>query len=203
MNKKIYLSLIIFFSFFLAGCSLIDNIKNTSPSPADQQTGSDQQMIGGQKDEHGCLPAAGYTWCEPKQKCLREWEEPCTEQAVFDLLTNLKSSVTINFSGIGKSNIQWLTAQNPINFEAKTIGASDVPDTSLSQITNFFENQGFQRDSYNNADGPTAGLEGWRKGNIGCQIGKQYDDVDSSNQNAPVVVLTNKIDIQVSCVELN
>ncbi len=34
-------------------------------------------VIGGEKDEHGCLVAAGYTWCENKGKCLRTWEEPC------------------------------------------------------------------------------------------------------------------------------
>lgn len=34
-------------------------------------------LIGGDKDAHGCLPSAGYSWCEIKQKCLRVWEEPC------------------------------------------------------------------------------------------------------------------------------
>lgn len=40
-------------------------------------------LIGGDKDEHGCLIGAGYTWCEEKNKCLRTWEEPCevTESA--------------------------------------------------------------------------------------------------------------------------
>ena len=38
-----------------------------------------EQIIGGDKDEHGCLIAAGYSWCEVKQKCLRVWEENCTE----------------------------------------------------------------------------------------------------------------------------
>jgi hypothetical protein len=33
--------------------------------------------IGGETDEHGCMLMAGYTWCEEKQKCLREWEEKC------------------------------------------------------------------------------------------------------------------------------
>jgi hypothetical protein len=36
-------------------------------------------MPGSDRDEHGCIGSAGYTWCEPKQKCLREWEEPCVE----------------------------------------------------------------------------------------------------------------------------
>lgn len=35
------------------------------------------QQIGGQKDEHGCLIGAGYSWCEAKNKCLRVWEEDC------------------------------------------------------------------------------------------------------------------------------
>lgn len=35
-------------------------------------------IVGGDGDEHGCIPSAGYTWCETKQKCLRQWEEKCT-----------------------------------------------------------------------------------------------------------------------------
>ncbi len=34
-------------------------------------------IVGGDKDEHGCIGSAGYTWCEPKNKCLRIWEEAC------------------------------------------------------------------------------------------------------------------------------
>jgi len=48
-------------------------------------TACKEKPIGGETDEHGCLPAAGYTWCESKQKCLRTWEEECSltiEQAI-------------------------------------------------------------------------------------------------------------------------
>jgi len=38
---------------------------------------SNDQMVGNDKDEHGCIGSAGYSWCEAKQKCLRTWEEPC------------------------------------------------------------------------------------------------------------------------------
>lgn len=37
-----------------------------------------QQPIGGQKDEHGCLVAAGYSWCSARQECERSWERYCT-----------------------------------------------------------------------------------------------------------------------------
>ena len=33
--------------------------------------------LGGDRDIHGCIPSAGYSWCEAKQKCLRPWEEAC------------------------------------------------------------------------------------------------------------------------------
>lgn len=40
----------------------------------------EEPLVGGDKDEHGCIGSAGYTWCEAKQKCLRIWEEPCAEE---------------------------------------------------------------------------------------------------------------------------
>lgn len=39
------------------------------------------QRTGGDVDEHGCIPSAGYSWCEEKQKCLRTWEEPCVDDS--------------------------------------------------------------------------------------------------------------------------
>lgn len=40
-------------------------------------TTTNERIVGNDKDAHGCIPSAGYTWCESKQKCLRVWEEPC------------------------------------------------------------------------------------------------------------------------------
>lgn len=39
--------------------------------------GHDLHPIGGDRDEHGCLIAGGYSWCETSGKCIRQWEEPC------------------------------------------------------------------------------------------------------------------------------
>jgi len=36
------------------------------------------QLVGNDRDAHGCIPSAGYSWCEAKQKCIRVWEENCT-----------------------------------------------------------------------------------------------------------------------------
>jgi hypothetical protein len=33
----------------------------------------EEKIIGGQKDEHGCLIPAGYSWNATEEKCVREW----------------------------------------------------------------------------------------------------------------------------------
>ncbi len=30
-------------------------------------------LVGGDRDSHGCIPSAGYTWCAPLNKCVRPW----------------------------------------------------------------------------------------------------------------------------------
>lgn len=41
-----------------------------------------EQIIGGDRDAHGCIGSAGYQWCESKSKCLRIWEESCLSPAM-------------------------------------------------------------------------------------------------------------------------
>ena len=40
---------------------------------------SDIVPLGGQKDDNNCLAAAGYTWCESSQSCIRQWVTPCED----------------------------------------------------------------------------------------------------------------------------
>ena len=36
-----------------------------------------KDKLGSERDIHGCIPSAGYRWCEVTQKCIRPWEEKC------------------------------------------------------------------------------------------------------------------------------
>lgn len=54
--------------------------KNPSQiSPVVSPTAKPGTLVGNDLDIHGCKGSAGYSWCEIKQKCLRIWEEPCSE----------------------------------------------------------------------------------------------------------------------------
>lgn len=46
-----------------------------------------RELVGDDADEHGCAASAGYSWCQEKQKCLREWEESCSEPEVEEEAT--------------------------------------------------------------------------------------------------------------------
>ena len=58
---------------FLSACSLNDNNNVLEEEVRANQV----DIVGGDRDEHGCIGSAGYSWCEIKQKCLRIWEEEC------------------------------------------------------------------------------------------------------------------------------
>jgi len=67
-------------------------------------------IVGGDKDSHGCIGSAGYSWCEVKQKCLRSWEETCenvgnslptscakNEEKVYDMASKGPTSCCLGF----------------------------------------------------------------------------------------------------------
>lgn len=44
----------------------------------------DKNIVGNDRDEHGCIGSAGYSRCEEKKKCLRSWEESCSGATIYD-----------------------------------------------------------------------------------------------------------------------
>jgi hypothetical protein len=66
------------------------NILVTKPSPVLIE--KNKNMVGNDRDEHGCIGSAGYTWCDTKQKCLRTWEEPCELTDKIIVATPVKDS---------------------------------------------------------------------------------------------------------------
>ena len=80
-----------------------------------QNINKNPNIVGGDKDAHGCIGSAGYTWCEVKNKCLRAWEEKCettpTDQTVdWKTYTDTKLKISFKYPEINKTyvwNQQW------------------------------------------------------------------------------------------------
>jgi hypothetical protein len=44
-------------------------------APADDQVRqAEPTLVGADRDEHGCIGSAGYTWCARTNQCERTWE---------------------------------------------------------------------------------------------------------------------------------
>lgn len=71
--RKILPIFVLLMAITLTGCSKKDpNMQNNIPTTLPTNP---PEVVGGDKDEHGCIPSAGYQWNEEKQMCVRPWEE--------------------------------------------------------------------------------------------------------------------------------
>lgn len=61
--------LTIFIIFFLVMPQVQENRASQN-----NENNNAEQVIGGDRDESGCLGSAGYSWSEEAGACLREWE---------------------------------------------------------------------------------------------------------------------------------
>lgn len=76
MNKKIFIlgALIISILIIISGIKILDNKDSVEMPEEINKT----ELVGSDRDVHGCIGSAGYTWCQIKEKCLRTWEESCS-----------------------------------------------------------------------------------------------------------------------------
>lgn len=83
--------------------------------PSDVSAAKSPELIGGQKDEHGCLIPAGYSWCEEKQKCLRVWEEKCDETSNWKDYKNEEFGYELKIPNDFYDPISFANSGNPID----------------------------------------------------------------------------------------
>lgn len=80
----------------IAGIWLVFSRSAIAPEPV--ATLSPSALVGGDRDAHGCIGSAGYTWCPKQATCLRIWEENCysepAEQVQFLLATKYEKPMT-------------------------------------------------------------------------------------------------------------
>ena len=155
-------------------------VKHGAPSAPKPEDGcGEEKIIGGQRDKHGCLGPAGYTWCESKQKCLREWEEPCEQEEIFNLLKELEKETRIDFSGIVKTEFVWRIESEKVGKAQKTeelaikgkgFDAEEISEEEHKSIKAFFMDNGFEVDVYNVTDATIAGSAGYKKGQVVCLV---------------------------------
>jgi len=74
---------------FIEVISSDNTASSTQVAEKDNSKTKEPEIVGGDKDEHGCIGSAGYVWCEEKNKCLRSWEEECVDDKEKGIISAL------------------------------------------------------------------------------------------------------------------
>ncbi|MFA4999760.1 MAG: Gmad2 immunoglobulin-like domain-containing protein [Patescibacteria group bacterium] len=82
----------------------VDELENLAGGAEESEIGAPniigQPILGGDRDEHGCIGSAGYSWCEAKGKCLRIWEELCSPlEAIPDISAETEATLSVPLAG--------------------------------------------------------------------------------------------------------
>ncbi|MFH0840535.1 MAG: hypothetical protein V1865_00910 [bacterium] len=192
---SVFITIILIVIFIIVIFSLI---KFNAEKPVDS---SDQQIIGGQRDEHGCLGPAGYSWCEASQKCLRVWEEVCNDK-VFETMNKIKTETGIKFMEAGPVNFLWLVKTEQL-VESLTVNGykyvfNSGSSVQLEDIEIWFLESGWLVDEYNIADGTIGGKTGYTKDSLVCSVGHTI----SNHQEGEEIVGPTIQDITLECAVL-
>ncbi len=70
MNNQLRVAVLLIAATALFSCSQ----KQSAPPPPPQPEQAAPPVVGGDRDEHGCIGSAGYTWSAAAKNCLRLFE---------------------------------------------------------------------------------------------------------------------------------
>jgi len=130
--KKVMLFLLV--GIFLMGLVVAQEQGiQTGNSQGDGQGTGNDQIIGGDKDEHGCLVAAGYSWNESEQKCVRGWE---TDEARYQEQTQTRVKDGTHTGEGGQMLKVQTQANNRIRLEVGGVSAECVNEIKQEKIQN-------------------------------------------------------------------
>ncbi len=164
------------------------------------------EIIGGDKDVHGCLPAAGYSWCEASQKCIRSWEEGC-EDYITQLFTLIKTESNIDFFDSSNIELTWQVESeeglDELKLQALMISYDNVSDEDFQKIKSTIEQNGFELDKYNARGGILGEFGSYRKdgASLVCTLTGIYSDFNPENKQYEPK--TTDKDVEIVCAILD
>ncbi|MFA6171619.1 MAG: hypothetical protein WCW77_04480 [Patescibacteria group bacterium] len=175
--------------------------KLTNLTPDNSTTGNKD---GGYREAHGCIGSAGYTWCEAKQKCLRVFEEFCSD-SVAALADSIKKESGVGLAYAGEKTFNWIVGQNSATANAEISGisyaVSGVKMADFSKIEKYL-NDTCESDNNNQADGAEGGRRGYYIGHMACDLNFLHAQL-KNNADAPSEPVGDNLNVSLNCGYFN
>jgi len=82
---------------YILGITSYVSLPVTNPITAESKefSISKEVLVGNDRDAHGCIGSAGYSYCEAKASCIRVWESYCTSATPKTVTFQCDSSKSI------------------------------------------------------------------------------------------------------------
>lgn len=112
---------------------------------------------------------------------------------ISGLLDELKNDTGYDYSEIEDITFDWNleTEQEPILVKGKGMTVEDLSSKEVAEIDEFFIVRGYPSDPYNNADGGSASLHGYRYGKTVCAVWLSFEGE-----------LATQFDVDIECGNL-
>lgn len=132
MKKTIYLFLFALIAIGIGFFFLTDmrRIGSTNMQQGTQTDQTDSEKIGGERDEHGCLGPAGYSYSEEIGACIRDWELDETQKTAaakaVETILGMDTGLTIiDVKRAATDDMYMVTIQKP-NTEQVLVRVEDA-----------------------------------------------------------------------------
>jgi len=159
-----------------------------------------KELIGKDKDDHGCMLMAGYSWCEAEQKCLRPWEESCSDY-IMKHLKVIELKTGIDFTEPTDTELIWYVESGKevkkLKLQALSMKADRVSDSDFEKIRSVIESYGFEQDKYNARGGIMGSFGSYRKDNfkLVCTLTGLYSDFDADDKRYEPQTTDKDVDV--------
>jgi len=144
MKKNIYLGIFALIAITI-GFFFVFNIKKVEPVDTDEmapEVQEDEKVIGGERDEHGCLGPAGYSYDNDIGACIRNWEldddQKVAAAKAVETILGMDTGLTIIKVERADTDDMYLVTIQKQNTEQLTVKVEDeqmVMDTDESSDT--------------------------------------------------------------------
>ncbi|MFC1701067.1 protease inhibitor I42 family protein [Patescibacteria group bacterium] len=128
------------------------------------------------------------------------------EDDILSTLEAIEEETQIDFSDIAPVELGWyIKGEQEIEkiiISGKEFKAKEISEQQYEKVELFFEDNGFEIDVYNVADGTVAGLAGYKKGQEVCAVASGFTGYrEASGQWIPTII--DKYDIEIKCGEID
>lgn len=175
-----------------------DSIPNDNQQQETQNT--EEKIIGGDKDEYGCLGSAGYSWCEAKQTCLRIWEESC-DDSILALVDEIKNETGVELGNSEETDFDWRVKGEDKTEILKLTGLkfskNEVSSEEYNSVARYFEDN-YQTNLENVAGGVMGGLAGYISNYDVCLLGYEFTRSEKSPEG-PIIPDTSSRQMTLTC----